>query len=269
MKIFLAAGLITLSLSASAEVIQSHIHSFDSEYGLLKLTNGRVVFTDQEQKGLSFVGIQGKVEIKTDADNSLLSIMELEDEGLLKDFTIHEENRYVNYEPTILPSVDEAKKIFERLNWKYQRVSQCFNRAHVWSNDEFTKNNIKSLKGWIFFTSSYINRHRFLWWFHVAPMFRVKSGSKTQDMVMDHRYSQGPQTIQEWTNMMVYTNRKCKTDGRFVDYDTRADQSEDCYWFTTPMHYWQPRDIQVEELESRIKSEFYQGELKSAYAEAF
>jgi hypothetical protein len=268
MKILVLLGFITISLACSAEVIRSHIHSYEPEHNLIKLTNGRVVFTNGSEKSMWLDGVQSEVEILTDDDNNLISIVELEIEARFKNISLVEENP-VTYEPTILPSVDEAKKIFERLNWRYQRLSQCFNRAHIWSHDEFTKNQVKSLKGWIFFTSSYINRHRFIWWFHVAPMVRVKSGTKAQDYILDHRYGHGPQTIDEWKNMMVYTNRSCKTDGKFVDYDTRADQTQDCYWFTTPMHYWQPRDIQVQELENRIKSQFLAGELKSAYSEAF
>src|SRR5690606_5328848 len=119
-----------------------------------------------------------------------------------------------------------AEKIFNRLNGNYQRVSQCFNRAHIWAYEEFTKHKIKSLKAWIFFTNAYIIKHRFLWWFHVAPMLTVKNGEKMERLVLDHRYSQGPQTIKEWSNMLVYTHRDCKFDGKFHEYDQGADQRE-------------------------------------------
>lgn len=256
---------LALTIPAMAETVRSTIHSYTpGEVGIIKLTSGRVIFTEGQDK---FLGdYQGEVEIKTDDNNNLVSITALEQTEKFLPETTHAPIQ--SFEPTVLANKAEAMKVFKRFNHKYQRVSQCFNRAHVWAHEEFTKNNLTSMKAFLFFTNAYIVRHRFLWWFHVAPMFAVNTGGKVEHMVMDHRFSRRPQTIAEWKNMFVYSKRDCKLDGRYTDYDQAADQTQDCYWFTTPMYYWQPGDIGNEE-QNMGKTEFLMGEVKSAYSEAF
>lgn len=275
MKILVVLALWVMSPILSADSITSYIHSVvpasQGDETLIRLTNGRVVFMKKADKAYSqeISRYAGEVRIITDVDNNFISAIALSDTPVEKFFSYSVEDGLENLEPTVIQGKAQAEKIFKRMNHKYQRVSQCFNRAHIWANDEYINNKLVSLKGFIFFTNSYITRHRFLWWFHVAPMFVVSEGGNKKNMVMDHRYSSRPQTMDEWKNMFVFTKRACKQGRYFLEYLNGADQNEDCYWVTAPMYFWQPMDIKMDEMGTLTKRDFLLGEITTARSEAF
>lgn len=255
--------LLALSIPfAQADVIKGKIFKViegtRSSEDMVFMQDGRVVFIDKKDAVLmrSLETAQSSLEITTD-DRNTMRAARSSNKMMEAPFT-----------PSILPNKSEVDKMFNRLNSNYQRESQCFNRAHVWANDEFKKNNILTEKIFVFFTASYINRTRFNWWFHVAPLVSYQSGGKVEKAVLDFRYADRPLTIKQWTDMFVYSSRECLVTTKFSDYDVNP-QTEDCYQITTNMYYWQPQDIAARDRTEIEMQDFAPGSIQSAFAEAF
>src|SRR5690606_11160804 len=53
-----------------------------------------------------------------------------------------------NYQPTVIPSQEIATDVFNKGRKDSKRVSQCFNRAHVWSYEWDHKHHIQTAKVW-------------------------------------------------------------------------------------------------------------------------
>lgn len=219
---------ITLSLVVSFQAgAESGIHSIsrgeNGEPHLVKMKSGEVRFIEQGQE-------------------KLLSPFESKIKMTPKNFD--HENKYLalpleEYVPT--PVADsEIQNIWNRMNPFMKRKSECSDRAHVWAHDEFQKTGTKSEKAFLLLTDSYIRRHRYKWWFHVAPMYTTASGRK---IVMDYQFLDRPVTYTEWKNLLVFSKRECVTEFRFLDYNAGADQSQDCYQKFEPMYYYVPADI--------------------------
>ncbi len=267
---------ILLSASAGsvvADTVQSSIHSVEETNGsyLIKFQNGRVAFSSAANKKLSMdptlISKTDLVEAKVDSKQNLISIKSI---GFTDDGRKNLQSIAVEppaYEPTLIANYAAATAIFNRLNSNYKRSSECSNRAHVWASEEFKKNGIKSQKAFVFFTASYINRHRFKWWFHVAPALAVNEG-RTETRVLDYMFNRRPLTVKEWTDQFVFSKRACLPLIKFSDYDLRADQSQDCYVRVDSMYNWMPADFQAQE-QGRYKTQFSQGEINAAYSEAF
>lgn len=170
----------------------------------------------------------------------------------------------INFEPTLV-SDDEIQRIFKNFNPYMKRKSECSDRAHVWAWDEFTRTGTKSEKAFLMLTDTYIKRHRYKWWFHVAPMFTTSSGQK---MVMDFQFLDKPVTFTEWKNNLVFTKRECVTEFSFLAYDAGADQTQDCYVKFEPMYYYIPGDIGNRE-RGRGKTDWSSSEVRASRARAF
>ncbi len=265
MKNFIVCCLISTALPAMADVVRSRIHSVEKINGkyLVKFENGRV--------GFSSLGVFSgtTVEAKLDHNNSVISLQSIEKPNeKIKSVTAIESREAPVYEPTILPDLNAATKIFKRLNPNYKRASECTNRAHVWAHEEYKKNNLKSMKVFVFFTASYIDRVHLKWWFHVAPMVAVKEGDKIERRVMDFMFTRQPLKVKEWTDQFVFSKRSCLPTTKFSEYDVNP-QTEDCYLMDGPMYNWTPTDFHNEEMQNIYKTDFSQGEIRAAYNEAF
>lgn len=253
-----------------AERIKTKVHSIVSgqKQDIVRFQNGRVAFIDPHDNELKRLIINAKaIEVDINDKNKLLSALSITpstQQGPISK-TIEERPPYT---PTILSSFSEAEQMFERLNPDYKRVSQCYNRAHIWAYEEFNKNQIHSMKTFVFFTASYIERNGFNWWFHVAPMVYVQENNRPVEYVLDYRYAHSPLRIKEWTDMFVFNKRPCKITTKFSEYDVNP-QTEECYLINTTMYYWQPQDIHNQELQNRYKSSFENFDVKASYQEAF
>lgn len=275
MKHLIPLCALFVSPLLQAEVIRSPIHSLErienSPY-IIKFASGRVAFLSAHEKGLGenlkFLSPQTMVEASVDDESNVISLQALEDESSpqLQKMLMLEEPPV--YEPTIIPSLVEATKIFKRLNPNYTKSSECSNRAHVWASEEFQKHGIKSKKVFALFTASYINRNRFKWWFHVAPLLAVQEGNKIEYRVLDYMFDHRPKTIKEWTDNFVFSKRPCLPTNRFSEYDVNP-QTEDCYLMISPMYDWSPADLSRQERDGSYKTQFSQGEIRAAYGEAF
>lgn len=266
-KLILFAFIVSSSV-ANAESLSGTIHSIedvpDDQNQIIKLTNGRVLY---KEKSSHFSLNQGdSFHFKTDEQGNLLSAISINTESV-EALNFKSTIERPIYEPSVI-SEQELKAVWNRMNPNFKPVSECSNRAHVWAYEEFNRTGLKSMKQFVFFTASYINRNRFKWWFHVAPMFKVKINGGVQERVLDYRYSHKPQTVKEWTDLYVHSKRPCKVTTKFSEYDVNP-QTEDCYQISTPMYYWQPGDIKNEETNQQYKMNFIKSEVNAAYAEAF
>jgi hypothetical protein len=228
---------------------------------LLKFSNGRVAFTTSPNANLEHTNYQ----VSVDEDQNLLQLQVSDD----RPEAAEEKNYFLSLEnaPTLI-SEEEARKIFHRLNSNYKRSSECSNRAHVWAWEEFKNNKITSEKVYVLFTASYINRHRFKWWFHVAPLLSVQTGDQVEKWVFDFMFNPHPVTIKQWTDGFVYSHRPCQLTERFSEYDVNP-QTEDCYLMIDSMFTWNPIDMKNQELYGRYKTQFVRGEINFAYQQAF
>lgn len=253
MKSFMLMAFLVFSYGAAAVTTEDSVHSIvrgsEGEPHLVKFNSGAVKFIEagEEYKLHQY-------ESKINASQSLDSV--LNNKMLALEET--------DFEPSIVPD-GEIQEIFKRMNPFMRRKSECSDRAHVWAWDEFQKSGAKSQKAFLLLTDTYIKRHRYKWWFHVAPMYTSASGQK---MVMDKQFLDRPVTFTQWKNFLVFSKRECVTDFRFLDYNAGADQSQDCYTKFEPMYYYVPADIGARE-SGRGKTGWYNAEVNGARSRAF
>ncbi len=251
---------------AMAEVISGRI--VDVESSLLKLDTGRVVFLKGDTFKAELEAARGAtVELNVGSTNSLESVFKINQvaaENFTPSLVIAEKPAF---EPTVI-SQAAAKVMFNRLNPKFKRISECSDRAHVWSYDEFKNNGIKTQKVFTFFTASYITRNRFKWWFHVAPLVSVaESDGSVGQRVLDYRYTDRPVPIKTWTDLLVYSKRACKMTDKFSEYDVNP-QTEDCYMMIDSMYYHSPEELA--DMENQIyRSGFNDFEVSGIRGRAF
>lgn len=274
MKTFLC--LLFLCPLVFAESVTSTIYEIDvgnkNEMALLKLDSGRVVFVSPKQvKILKSLKEQWKnkilIEVEVNEQNQLVrtQISKEQWRPVVEDYVNFDS---INYEPTIVPNMEEAQKVFSRMRRSYQNESQCFNRAHIWTFEAFKKTGLYSKKIFLFFTNRYIRNYRYHWWFHVSPMITVATEQGVFDKVIDRRYTRGPLSIKAWTDVFVYSHRNCPVAEKYSEY--RRNQSiEHCYIMPRSMYFYHPSDMSRQERTGSIRTEFGAGRISEAYREAF
>lgn len=266
MKSLLGFLLLFGSSVVYGEIIQSRIHSIEKVKGtktqIVKFDNGRVAFIDDQESHDIKNHLSDSIEARIDKTSKLLSFKSIE--TFIRPMSEPlPERTPPPYEPTVV-SMEEANKMFDRLNPNYKRKSECSDRAHIWSYEEFTNHQIKTEKVFAFFTLTYINKNRLKWWFHVAPLVSVKNGDEVQKMVLDYTFMQRPVKIKEWTDFMVFSKRECKLTNKYSEYDVNP-QTEDCYMMIDSMYYKLPLEIQNQELQGAYKSSWAHGEIDFSY----
>lgn len=260
--------LITLlSYPVFAETLTDRIHSIvegSADSHIVRFEKGRVGFISSDLYEDLKNAAGAEVQVELDKSSNIRSL------DVLKDAASHDSVVFLKnfenppaFEPTVISS-SQMNQIFNSMNQNFKRLSECSDRAHVWAWDEFKKSGTKSQKAFIFLTASYINRVRFKWWFHVAPMFDV-GGTK---MIADVMYKDRPVTLKEWTDMMVISKRDCKMTTKFSEYDVNP-QTEDCYMIFESMYYRLPGEIHDQELRGTYRSEWNESEVNGARSRAF
>lgn len=272
MKFVLPIFLLAAGLSAHAEQLESRIHSIDvapkkGVSHLIKLENGRVIFvnhndTDSLNAFKTSLKEQSLLNVEVDEKSNFLSAESVDDKSEPISREVEPSAR-LSYVPTVVSSA-QASAIFKRMRRDYQNNSQCYNRAHIWTYEEWKKTGLKSMKVFLFFTSRYIRNYRYKWWFHVAPMVSSSSG----DLVLDRRYTSGPRLKDTWTKNFIYSGRKCPIVNNYYDYRNNQ-QTEDCYMIPTSMYFWQPWNIQARDNGRGSPTQYYQSNINHAYWEAF
>lgn len=264
--------LSTFSFAHAARTqgqIHSIIYSDDpAQPHILRLTNGRAVLIENDKLDELTHERNSTDEIQFELNVDNIATAVVKTSATVAPVEENAPSLLQSAEPTLIPSLDEATKIFNRLNYNYQRKSECSNRAHVWAYEEATKNNIVTTKTFIFFTANYIRDHKFIWWFHVAPTLTVNNNGTIEKRVLDYRYMDRPATVEEWKNLLVYSKRPCVETTKFSEYDFNP-HIDHCYLMYSNMYYWMPQDFKNEEATGKIKSTWNMGEVRAAYSEAF
>lgn len=172
-----------------------------------------------------------------------------------------------SYVPTTVASMQVAQK-YHRSGRRNSKDSQCFNRAMIWSYEWWKKNSVKSMKILIFFTRNYIRRYDFEWWFHIAPYLHVMENGKVVEKAMDLKYTSGPRSFRQWTDIFMRNDAECKVITKYSDY---ADYpyTGDCYLMRTNMYTYQPADLEMNEAWGYKKDAFIMEEVRGAYLEAY
>lgn len=178
---------------------------------------------------------------------------------------------FLNYSPTVLSSVQKAQNYFNTMRRDYNRWSQCFNRAHIWSYDLDQKYNVRTGKIFIYFSSEFVRKYDYDWWFHVAPTVYVKGqGGSSVEMVVDRKYSSQPQLVRDWTNYFIFTKTKCLDVHAYSEYKYAKDNPNlDCILQRRSMYYWEPRDMEDQEKKGIHKTRWVQSEIDEAIRQAF
>lgn len=257
MKNFMLLLTFVLSGQVFAESLSSSaIHSISQGQGqephLVRMKSGEVVFIEQGQ------------EDKLPALHALQSINK---SNFLDSVSGIDRLEAINQEafaPTVVSGA-QILDIFARLNENIRRRSECSDRAHVWSYDEFKQSGVQSEKVFLFLTDTYIRKNRYKWWFHVAPLFTQSGGAK---MVMDKQFLDRPVTANEWKNLLVFSKRDCVMDFSFNTYNAGADQTQDCYMKFVPMYYHFPAEIGSME-NGTPRTMFNESEVSGARSRAF
>jgi hypothetical protein len=259
---------VLLSLPALGETLKDKVHSVvdsGADSQIIRFENGRVGFLGRDL-AIDTKDLEGsEIQVELDRSSEIRGLTVLKEANATYD--VYLKNTLLQeppaYEPTNI-SVDKVQEIFRSLNPNFKRLSECSDRAHVWAWDEFQKSGIKSQKAFILLTASYINRVRFKWWFHVAPMFNVGG----QKWITDVMYKERAVPLKEWTNMMVFSGRDCKVTTKFSEYDVNP-QTEDCYIMFDSMYYRLPGDLSLQETSGTYRSDWYESEVNGARSRAF
>jgi hypothetical protein len=172
-----------------------------------------------------------------------------------------------NYEVSSVSPII-ATDLFSTMRTDTRRKSQCYNRAHVWTYEMSMKtingSRLDLGKTFLFFTRSYIRQYRYKWWFHVSPYINANSELR----VMDREYTRGPLPLQQWTDIFMHNDAKCKIVEYYADYHNNQEV-ESCYIIKSSMYYWQP--WQVEGLEDGYSEpiSYSEYQLRIAYRDGF
>lgn len=268
-RVFLFLTLLSISSLALAERFKDRIHSVSlaksGQEHLLYLESGRVVFFDSGEAPYfdpSDFKAGEMVELEVDEDLNLISITTLVSEPAEDDFTMKLEDHAAD--PTILPDYATAKKIFNGMNRSYKRNTECSDRAHVWSYEEWKKHGLISNKVFLFFTNTYIRRYRFKWWFHVSPYTLLRENGGVVEHVMDRKYTGYPYHMKQWTDVFIRSKKTCP-EKTYAHYRANKNGPEHCFIVKTSMYYRLPYHVRMMEDHGVIKSSFSTSEVNFSY----
>lgn len=272
---FLLPILCSLSTFASGHIKVRVIdidESENEEETLVFLTSGHVIrFSKHDlpvkNKFAAFKKYQQWINISLDSNQKIekyAQTLNLQPKTLLPTSSITPGAEYI---PSVLESLDLAKTYFHDAKY-VSKESQCYNRAHIWTFEWFNKYAINSNKTWLFFTRKYIRKFKFDWWFHVSPSIKVMEDEKIKDKVMDVKYARGPLDLKTWTDIFMKDDANCPMVNTYSEY-ANYPESGSCYTLRTSMFYYQPVDIENEEVWETPKTNWYKDEIRQAYLEAF
>lgn len=158
MKLTLMICLGLLSLPIMATSFKTQIHDIDLGKGkedhLILLTNGQTAFVSKEDLSL-FAAVKDSYQknetviVEIDSKIKLKSIETTGPEEVATTINTESEGE-IDYTPSIISSTT-ASNVFSRMRRNYQNESQCYNRAHIWTYEEFQKSGLKSGKLFLFF----------------------------------------------------------------------------------------------------------------------
>ena len=249
------------------------------------MDDGEIVEIDKNDEELAKKALQSfehSLEIRIsklntiEDERSLIHGIEFSDNASVeKEYYSRRRNRSVeiqsidplsNYNLTTLATYDDAQKIMDGFNGATRDESQCYNRAHVWTYQAFTNNQVNLGKVWIFFSKKYIKEYRYKWWFHIAPFTMVEGYEKPY--ILDRGFTMVPYTLENWKNIYIKNQAECKTVNRYSDY-TKNTNTETCFFMFSSQYYWQPKHLKdLERKKDKYQWGYELGELRHAYKDA-
>lgn len=260
-----SALLITLALltsTAFAERFQDTVHSVsrgqNQEKHLVFMENGRVLHVSPEDESIDDYKPGESIDVEVDENNEVKSVSSIAD--LKRDFS---EEKFLEEDAvnaTVLPSYAAATSLFAGMNRSWKSNTECTDRAHIWSYEEWRKSGHVSRKVFLFFTNTYIRRYNFHWWFHVSPYTFVGS----TEYVMDRRYNSGPRTMKNWTDTFIRSKRSCPVT-TYRNYRNNRNGSEHCYAVKSNMYNRLPLHVRNEEDSGRVQTRFNTSEVNFSY----
>ncbi len=282
--------LLLLSLQSFAN-IKTNIISIESgknpnTFDVLVDWNGRVFEVEKSQTRIldlleeaQFANREVILEVERGAQFDLLGLKERIIDVRVLSLSKNDNNDegtqrgahpMVDYEATDLDSMETATKVFNGLETKTRRFSQCFNRAHIWSKSMWDNHRIKSMKIFIFYTKKFRTEVSDKWWYHVAPMVSV-GGKK---IVMDREFTKVPKTATDWekifTGKMNAPGYRCaKMENISSYFDAYNDDREFCHIQYASMYHWGPNDLKTAANSGVIQTDWKNWKLRTASKQAF
>lgn len=270
---FLGILLQLTAKGATTEVLTS-IHDIDvgqpREDTLVLLENGLVAKFRSSRGatlGNEVMYLKNKtVRLKLD-ENRFITEVTLTNDASLKYNDVPGTLLEEEFEATPIRSYTLASRYFRGSRYN-RKASECFNRSMVWSYEWWKKYKIKSNKLFIFFSRAYIRKYNYKWWFHTAPMVKVRINGKLTERMMDRKFTKQPMSVRGWTNTFMRNNARCKPITKYSEY---ADfpYTGWCFIQKTHMYTYQPADLQMYEAWGYSKDHFEMREVAGAYLEAF
>jgi len=218
------------------------------------------IFENSTSKNLSFTDRRTIKKVKVSEDALIMSSVEPSN---LKNNNSILFNTYI----TDFDNLDIAQKYFNTMRTDTTNKSQCYNRAHVWSWELYSKRyqgrRVQPGKVWIFFTKKYIREYKHKWWFHIAPFVRVNG----EDKIIDRSFTSMPVSTKEWSDLFILSKTKCTQINKYSSY-VNNQYATDCFIIKSSVYYWQPFQLENLEKDGDIPSEWNTYELKRAYRNA-
>ncbi len=273
--IILLLPLLLISL-AHAEIFE--VHSLVKREGvnnnwIVKFNDGRVGFWNEEDdlairpQTLPMAIIQGTL-----SEESVLSDVTIVGRVLQ---TVQNTNKNLQdihpfppYTPTVYPSYQMATDVLQGMRRNWSGESQCYDRSHIWSYEEFYWNRRYLQKAFLFFSDSYISRYSYKWWFHTAPYAMISMNGEVNERVMDPAFTQYPLKFKLWTDIFMKNKVDCKIIQKYSDYSAHPAE-DDCYIMKMSIYFWQPKDLEALERSGVDRRKYIDWEIKHAYENGF
>lgn len=264
-KVLTSLILIMLISTAYADRFHDTIHSVsegkrDQEH-LVYLTNGRVFFINPQHFSPDDFRAGDRIEVEVDKKNRLVAVKSLS-KSRTSEEVVDFEN--ISEDPSILSSYSEASTIFNGMNRSYYNKTECTDRAHVWSYEEWKKHKLISRKVFMFFTSTYIRRYNYNWWFHVSPYTLVEENGMVSEYVIDRRFISAPQTMKAWSDVFIQSKKSCPVS-TYAHYRANNYGPEHCFHVKSHMYNRLPLHVENEENTGQSRSQFNSSEVNYSY----
>jgi hypothetical protein len=273
LKLLLLA-LWPMLIQAQAASLEGQVHYLDQsdsgEQHLVYLSSGRILkLASDQQHMLVALGQALKEErwllFDIDHERNIQAVTSLDLRPRPKQ-QLHE--KFFNYRPSVFETLKEAQSFMRQMRPNAREDAECYNRAHVWAYEGATRDSVRSMKVWIFFTRSYIRQYNFEWWFHVSPYTFVREKERITERVLDFKFARGPQLMQDWTNIFMRNRARCPVIRKYSIFEQQQGE-ESCFLMKTNMYYYQPLDIENLEKRGVEKTFWIEWELNNAYRQGF
>lgn len=256
--------------------VSTQIHDIDmgsvNEEPLIFLTTGQVVTLkkwDKSRLDSLKEGMKKKswFKITLNEDKQIIQLENIE-APFSRPPLLKRHSNAPKFTPSILKNLDQARSFFNEARSNARQVSECYNRAHVWTYEWRINHQLYSSKVWLFFTRRFIRKYKFDWWFHVAPMVHVIVNGEVKERILDIKYAKGPTKLKTWTDIFLRDRADCPVVKKYSD-QANHPESGSCFVMKSSMYFYQPVDLEQLELTGVERYLWTEAEVRNAYLDAF